>query len=511
MSETLPAGWATARLAEIAEIQLGKMLDKKKNKGKRLRYLRNVNVRWDRIDTSDLLEMCFQDHELERYSIRSGDVLVCEGGEPGRAAVWDDGDTDIKYQKALHRVRLLGGIKPRWLVHHLRLDASRGRLAVQFTGTTISHLTREAICEYALRIPPLPEQVRIIDSLDSYLTRLDEVVAGLERVQRNLRRYRASVLQAAVEGRLVPTEAELARAEGRDYEPASVLLERILVERRRRWDAAELRRLCAAGKEPTDDRWKAKYRVPAAPDTNELPQVPEGWCWASVESISTKVVDGVHKKPDYVEQGVPFVTVRNLTAGPQISFEQLKYISDKDHAEFVKRTDPERGDLLLSKDGTLGVVRVVRTDRRFSIFVSVALVKPVLPDLTDYLELALSSPMVQAQMVPKGSGLQHIHLEDLRRDCIPLPPASEAGRIVEAARRHVSLIESLEAEIRSAEARIRNLRQSILFWAFEGKLVDQDPADEPASQLLKRIRGVQEIAADETRPSLKRTRRRTHE
>ena len=127
-----------------------------------------------------------------------------------------------------------------------------------------------------------PNSRRIVDAIDSYLTRLDDAVASLERVQAKLKAYRASVLKAAVEGRLVPTEASLARAEKRDYEPAEVLLARILKERRRRWEEAELAKLKAAGKTPKDDKWKAKYEEPVAPDTSTLPELPEGWCWASV-------------------------------------------------------------------------------------------------------------------------------------------------------------------------------------------------------------------------------------
>ena len=137
-----------------------------------------------------------------------------------------------------------------------------------------------------------PEQHRIVEAIESYFTRLDDAVATLERVQRNLKRYRASVLKAAVEGRLVPTEAELARAEGRDYEPASVLLERILAERRRRWEEAELAKMKAKGKTPKDDKWKAKYKEPVAPDTSNLPDLPEGWCWATVEQLASTVATG---------------------------------------------------------------------------------------------------------------------------------------------------------------------------------------------------------------------------
>ncbi len=139
------------------------------------------------------------------------------------------------------------------------------------SGTTRLKLSQAPMCRIPLLVPPLPEQHRIVDAIESYFTRLDDAVATLERVQRNLKRYRASVLKAAVEGRLVPTEAELARADGRDYEPASVLLERILAERRRRWQEAGGR---------------SKYEEPAVPDTTELPELPEGWCWATADTLA---------------------------------------------------------------------------------------------------------------------------------------------------------------------------------------------------------------------------------
>ena len=117
-----------------------------------------------------------------------------------------------------------------------------------------------------LPLPPLPEQRRIVAEIEKQFTRLDASVAALKRTQANLKRYRASVLKAACEGTLVPTEAELARAEGRDYEPADRLLDRILAERRARWESQDKRR--------------GQYKEPAAPDTSDLPELPEGWVWA---------------------------------------------------------------------------------------------------------------------------------------------------------------------------------------------------------------------------------------
>jgi len=234
--------------------------------------------------------------------------------------------------------------------------------------------------------------------------RLDKAVAHITCVNANLKRYKATVLKAAVEGKLT----EKWRKAYPDVESASEILNRILAERWMKWNG------------------KGKYKEPDPPNTNDLPALPkEDRVWATVESLSIKVVDGVHKQPDYVPSGIPFVTVRNLTAGPGSSFENLNHITVDDHNQFIRRAHPERRDILVSKDGTLGVVRVIDTAKVFITFVSVALVKSVSKGISKYLAVALQSPQVQAQMLPKGSGLQHIHLEDLRKGCVPVPPLAE--------------------------------------------------------------------------------------
>jgi type I restriction enzyme, S subunit len=380
-----------------------------------------------------------------------------------------------------------GYINPSWLAYRLN-SSDFVSFAAHLNEGDRPRVDYDQISPFEIDLPPRPEQDRIVAEIEKQFTRLDDAVAALKRVQANLKRYRASVLKAACEGRLVPTEAELARKEGRDYEPASELLKRILAERRTEWEANQLRKMIAASKPPKNEDWKTRYKEPKPPNASMLTELPEGWIWTTLEQISTKVVDGVHKKPDYVPSGVPFVTVKNLTAGPGISFDDLHYVTKTDHEEFTKRANPELGDILISKDGTLGVVRVIRTDQVFSIFVSVAMIKPVFRELTDYLEMALCSPQVQIQMVPKGSGLQHIHLEDLREDCVPLPPLEEQRRIVDACSRQISIIDALEDEVEKRYVHAAALRRSILHAAFSGQLVSQDPRDEPASVLLERIR-----------------------
>lgn len=465
--------WATARLGQLAV----KLVDGSHNPPAQAqvglpmlsaRNIENGRIVWDSYRYIPEAEFA---REHARTRVQFGDVLLTIVGSIGRSTVVPSGAL-FTLQRSVAVLNISPHV-PEYVSYQLQSSEVQSALAKVAKGTAQKGVYLGALSQLEVKVAPLPEQHRIVAAIESYLTRLDAAVAGLERVRRNLKRYRASVLKAAVEGRLVTTEAELARTEGRDYQPASVLLERILTERRKRWQEAG---------------GKGKYKEPVAPDTDALPELPKGWCWASVEQLSTKVVDGVHKKPNYVDAGVPFVTVRNLTAGPGISFEVLKFISQADHEAFIRRANPEPGDILISKDGTLGVTRAVKTQRPFSIFVSVALVKPVLREMTDYFELALASPPMQKQMVPKGSGLQHIHLEDLRRDCVPLAPLFEQVRIAADVHRQLSVADALVAAIGGQVEQSRQLRQSILKWAFEGRLVGQDPGDEPASVLLERIR-----------------------
>src|SRR3989344_1925488 len=140
----------------------------------------------------------------------------------------------------------------------------------------------------------------------------------------------------------------------------------------------------------------------------------EEWEEKKLEEICTKITDGVHKKPKYVSEGIPFIKINNLTDGPKISFKNVSYITKKDHELFCKRTKPEKGDILITKDGTIGIIKVIDTDIEFSIFVSVALIKPLSKEITSYLKYVLISPMIQNQIKPKGAALKHLYLKDLK-------------------------------------------------------------------------------------------------
>jgi type I restriction enzyme S subunit len=210
----LPPGWHWSTVAQLGSARLGKMLDKAKNKGAPRRYLRNVNVRWFNFDLSDLNLMPFEDRELDQFALRPGDVLICEGGEAGRAAVWDGREDDIYFQKALHRVRLHDELLPEFFVYYLRASADAGRLASYSTGATFMHLTGQLLASLPIPVPPKEEQQRIVHKIDELTSLCDELECALALEEIERATLLESLLHEALNGNSEPlplAEIELAK------------------------------------------------------------------------------------------------------------------------------------------------------------------------------------------------------------------------------------------------------------------------------------------------------------
>lgn len=186
---------------EIIDARLGKMLDKEKNTGDFHKYLRNINVRWFSFDLSNLLEMRIEADEIEKYSVSHNDLIICEGGEPGRCAVWDKQDS-IFYQKALHRVRFLDNSNPRFYMYYLWFSAQAGQLCRYFTGTGIKHLTGQSLSKVIVPTADRTIQDSIVAEIESRLSVCDSIQKTVDTALQEAEALRQSILKKAFEGRL---------------------------------------------------------------------------------------------------------------------------------------------------------------------------------------------------------------------------------------------------------------------------------------------------------------------
>lgn len=195
----LPEGWEWVRFESVTTSRLGKMLDKSKNRGQLKPYLRNTNVQWGRFELDDIKELRLEEYELEELQILEGDLLICEGGEPGRCAIWRGEREEMYFQKALHRARPLCGVMPEYLQCCLRVDATSGLLAKYFTGATIKHFPGDKLARYVVSLPPVGEQQRIVAKVDELMALCDQLAARLKAARELAAQYANAATDAALE------------------------------------------------------------------------------------------------------------------------------------------------------------------------------------------------------------------------------------------------------------------------------------------------------------------------
>ena len=391
-----------------------------------------------------------------------------------------------------HVLRPWDGLSRDYLMYYLFQDEFRKDAQRNMAGTAGQlRVPAMFMSNSNIPLPPLPEQRRIVAEIEKQFTRLDASVAALKRVQANLKRYRASVLKAACEGKLVPTEAVLARADGRDYEPADQLLERILSERRALWEAQEKR--------------ARKYKEPVVLDNTGLPALPEGWSYVQIEQILSLNRSGLKtgpfgsllKKHEHKKNGVPVLGIENIQRMEFVRGSKIFVTPQK--AQELSSYDVQEGDILISRSGTVGEACVLPAgigDARLSTNLMRMTLAKEFVSPRYFCLLFNGSPTVldQVSELCSGSTRDFLNGKILRSMVFPLPPSAEQHRIVAEVERRLSVIQQAEVAVQANLTRAERLRQSILKRAFEGKLVPQDSNDQPASVLLERIRVEREAS-----------------
>jgi type I restriction enzyme S subunit len=387
-------------------------------------------------------------------------------------------------------------IAAKYLSYYMQTSQYRSYISACSAGVNINNLKATDLGSFELFLAPRREQDRIVNEIEKQFTRLDAATAALKRVQANLKRYRASVLKAACEGQLVSTEAELARKEGRDYEPADKLLQRILRERRARWEADTLAKMQASGNPPKDDHWKHKYKEPSAPDTSNLPPLPVGWCWAGLEQIARFQNGRPFPSSQYGEDGIRLIRPGNLHVSGRVVWDEkntrcLPAPYAEDNSDLIVRG----GELIMNltaqplRDEFLGRICITDEDEVSLLNQRLARITPVLIP-PQFMLWTLKSWRFRrfVDKLNTGSLIQHMFTSQLAEFAVALPPIAEQQRISDAVDAQLIILNSQEKTLEITNARSSSLRRATLTAAFTGQLVPQDPNDEPASALLERIR-----------------------
>lgn len=413
-------------------------------------------------DKSDRFMTKAKADELRCTFLQKGDVLIARMPDPlGRACIFpgDDKPSVTVVDVAIARSGN-SEFDHRWLACFVNAHPFRAAISGLQAGSTRKRISRGNLGTIPLPVPPLKEQRRIVAEIEKLFTRLDTGIAALRRTQANLKRYRAAVLKAACEGRLVPTEAALQKSEGRGqkskvrYETGEALLARILTERRQNWNG------------------RGKHKEPSAPDTTSLMPLPVGWTWASVEQLGD-VQLGRQRSPKNVSKDYPtkYIRAANITErGIDVSDVLEMEFSPMERERFALR----EGDIVLSEaSGSLSQVgkpAVWRDELPLCCFQNTVLRLRSAVVGPKYVLVAFQHFYTNSVFakVAGGVGINHLGAEKFSAIPFPLPALAEQTRIVAEVERRLSVVEELEAVVSANLQRATRLRRSILQQAFSG-------------------------------------------
>lgn len=413
------------------------------------------------------------DHLAARPTIevKEGDVLITCAGPRARCGV------SCLVRHTRKRLMMSGKMyrfrvdperaDARYVEAFLQSERARSAIDKMKTGSSDSglNLTHDRFRQLIIPVAPLNEQKRIVAEIEKQFTRLDAGVASLKRVQTALKRYRASVLKAACEGRLVPTEAELARRENRSYETGEQLLQRIIKERRANWNG------------------KGKYKEPAAPQQPSEVHLPKGWVWTGFEQLADGTKHAIKagpfgsslKKSVYTAAGFKIYGQEQVIRGDPYFGD---YFISRELFKKLQSCEANPGDILISLVGTAGKVLILPSHS------APGIINPRLLKLSlnrsgvnsKFIKIFLESSTARTffKLAAHGGTMEILNLGILKALPVPLPPRREQVRIVAEVERRLSVIEEVETATSTELQRAIGLRQSILASSFSQTLLQRN-------------------------------------
>ena len=470
----VPERWAWTVLGEICTKPQYGWTTRASHREGSIKLVRTTDITKGRIDWKTVPFCTEGPVDEEKYLLRSGDIVISRAGSVGASMLLQDPIPRAVFASYLIRFKTRLGVDPRFVGFFLKTTRYWAVIRGSASGIALPNVNAKKLAALDLPLAPLAEQRCIVAKIESLFAKLDEGVAALKRAEVNLERYRASVLKAAVEGRLT----ERWRSENPPEETAEVMLRRIEVP-------------------PRPGRYRSRFRgvIPghAALSVGAThSRLPHAWSWAPLADVAR--LESGHtpsrRRPEWWGGDVPWVGLKDARAhhGGAI-FETLQSTNEDGLANSAARLLP-RNTVCLSRTASVGYVvvlaRPMATSQDFVNWICTEALEP------RWLQIVLLADPAALRRFGKGSTHTTVYFPEVLSLHVAVPPIAEQRAIVAEVDARLSQAADQEAIIRDALKRSSILRQSILKRAFEGRLIPQDSADEPASVLLERIRTERE-------------------
>ncbi|WP_437755460.1 restriction endonuclease subunit S [Sorangium sp. So ce1389] len=489
---TLPESWRWSRTGEIGEIVTGATppTDNDKNFGGNTPFFKPTDLNAGYFLSTARESLSTEGATIARLLPSNSVLVTCIGATIGKTALARVSGATNQQINAVLPGRSIA--LPEWIYWWFTSPMGQDLVRSNASATTIPILNKGRFAELPVPIAPVGEQRRIVAKTEALTSRSRRAKEALDAIPALLERFRQAVLAAAFRGDLTADWRE----KNPDVEPAEELLKRIRAERRRRWEEAELAKMRAKGKVPGDDRWKERYEEPPPVDASELPELPEGWEWATWAQVGLCQNGRPFPSSEYAHTGIKLLRPGNLhvAGGLEWTTENTKYLPEgfaEENPDHI--VGPHELVMNLTaqslKDEFLGRICLSPPNERCLLNQRLARLTPTLLPARFFLWL-FKSPLVRSYIneLNTGSLIQHMFTSQVEQFTLPIPPLAEQ---FEVARRIDTMLESVNrVRIYAQEGahRLKQLDSATLAKAFRGELVHQDPNDEPASALLERIR-----------------------
>ncbi len=459
----LPPGWDLRTIGDVCLPPQYGWTTSAANIGS-LRLLRTTDITSGSINWDTVPYCTAEPSNVEKYLLHDGDIVISRAGSVGFSYLIKN---PLPAVFASYLIRFRPIINEKYVAYFLQSPIYWQAISENSLGIAIPNVNASKLKKIPIPVPPLPEQERIVARIESLFTQLDAGVAGLKRVKAALKRYKASVLKAACEGRLVPQDPS--------DESAEELLRRILAEK------------------------GVKAGILFATES-DLPELPKGWVWAALEQLSWDADYGTSQKCGYEINNFPVLRIPNISNGV-FDFSDLKFATKPD--ELNNKKSLSINDLLIirtngSRD-LIGRSALVRKLFERPLFFASYLIRYRLIDCGEWISTIWNAPDMRRRIErisATTAGQYNVSISSLNKLSIPLPPLPEQHRIIAEVEQRLSVAQEVEAAVSAGLQRANRLHQAILERAFEGRLVPQDPNAEPSSALLKRVQQL-ELFRDE--------------